>query len=144
MTPEDREQAIEGWWGYMDQGGLDHDVEDSVGRLHRAFRKVLARTSDEQLRRFCDLSPQVICLRSRGKVFRAHKNVPLIYLVPVFKMSETTLLNLVAHEMAHVVLGHHESGPPDFEEKADDLVEQWGFKRSYPRTRRRERARARK
>ena len=146
MTPKDREQTIRTWWEYMDQGGLDHDVEDSVGRLYRAFRKVLERTSDEELQRFWDLSPQLICLRSRGKVFRAHANVPVIYLAPsVLKMSETNLVNMIAHEVAHVLLGHHEDvGAVDFEEKADDMVEKWGLKRSYPQTRRRKRAREKK
>ena len=43
-------------------------------------------------------------------------------------------MDLVAHEIAHIILNHHKSnreGNPDDEKAADDLAEKWGFKRSY-------------
>jgi hypothetical protein len=141
LTPEARERAISSWWGNMLQGGLDHDIEDSVGRLYRAFRKVLERLPDEQLHNFWLFSPQLICLRSRGKIVRTSRDA-VIYLAPsVLRMNDDNLAAVIAHEVAHLLLIHHDpddqrfdqrhDDPIEAEKAADDLAEQWGFKRSY-------------
>ena len=112
-----------------------------MGRLYRAFRRIFKRLSDEQHHNFWSLSPQLICLRSRGKVFRVSGD-PVIYLPPsVFRMNDDRLTDVTAHEVGHLLLSHHDPDdkrfdqrhhdPIEAEKAADDLVEQWGFKRSY-------------
>jgi hypothetical protein len=40
--------------------------------------------------------------------------------------------SVIAHEMAHFILGYHKlSSDPEAERKADDLTEKWGFKKVY-------------
>ena len=42
------------------------------------------------------------------------------------------MIDTVAHEIGHYILGHMEtSKDPTCERKADDLAEKWGFKRFY-------------
>lgn len=47
--------------------------------------------------------------------------------------TERDLMDAVAHEIAHYILGHdhHSVLGSDNERKADDLTEKWGFKRAY-------------
>lgn len=48
------------------------------------------------------------------------------------KMSESSMMDVVAHEIAHLILKHYgSSSDPKGERKTDDLVEKWGFKRAY-------------
>jgi hypothetical protein len=49
------------------------------------------------------------------------------------EMDEEDKKSIVAHEAAHFILGHHETGGgSEKEREADDLIEKWGFKRAYP------------
>ena len=66
------------------------------------------------------------------------KNAPLILLnfglMRNEKVPESVIMDIVAHEIAHFVLGHHtieKSHDPHNEREADDLVEKWGFVRVY-------------
>jgi hypothetical protein len=49
--------------------------------------------------------------------------------------SETEKMSIIAHEIAHFILGHKEICSPEEntqqEKEADDLIEKWGFKRAY-------------
>jgi predicted SprT family Zn-dependent metalloprotease len=112
-----------------------------VDRLYRAFRRIFKRLSDEQLQNFWSLSPQLICLRSRGKVFRTSGD-PVIYLAPsVLRMTDDNLANVIADEVGHLILSHHDPDDKRFDPRHHDqteadkavsaLVEQWGFKRPH-------------
>jgi len=57
-------------------------------------------------------------------------NQPLIVLNFTKKISETEKMNLVAHEIAHMFVEKKQNFAYT-EQAVDDLVEQWGFKRSY-------------
>jgi hypothetical protein len=63
--------------------------------------------------------------------------VNVVYLAPWgFRRTDGSPANLVAHEVAHHILGHpamFEGHNSHTEKAADDLAAQWGFKRSYPR-----------
>lgn len=135
---DEREQGIRMWWGCMDQGGLDiGDVQERVGgRLRRAFRQVLSKLSEDQFRKFWDLAPQVICLPlSRAKVFNV--NGVVIYFAPgVFRLRDERIADVVAHEVARLMLGHQDApaiSNVDAVDAVGDLVKRWGFKRSYSR-----------
>jgi len=45
-------------------------------------------------------------------------------------LTDNELKNVLGHEIAHVYL-NHTSGGPEAEKAADDLCEEWGFKRQY-------------
>ena len=50
------------------------------------------------------------------------------------KELESRKMDVIAHEIAHFVLGHHKlenCSNPKNEKEADDLIEKWGFKRVY-------------
>jgi hypothetical protein len=89
--------------------------------------------SDEQFEHFWQLSPIVICLRS-AKTFKIAGG-PAIHLPPtIYRRRADSLTNVVAHEVAHVILDHHDlytGSLVEIEAAADDLAAQWGFKRSY-------------
>ncbi len=61
--------------------------------------------------------------------------INVIYFAPwVTRMSEKALADTVAHEVAHLILGHHDdmnSQTSKVEVDADILAVKWGFKRSY-------------
>lgn len=49
-------------------------------------------------------------------------------------LDEEEMRSIVAHEIAHFILGHHRSGSwtgSGSEEETDDLIVKWGFKRAY-------------
>ena len=62
----------------------------------------------------------------------------LIFLNFKGRMSKSYKMNLIAHEIAHVILGHHKNIKSVTslksrmrEKQADNLIEKWGFKRTY-------------
>ena len=47
-------------------------------------------------------------------------------------LSDNLKMNIIAHEIAHFVLGHHLNPKgKKSEEEADDLIAKWGFDRCY-------------
>jgi hypothetical protein len=98
---------------------------------------------EKDLEKFLEESPNIICTAYVGRVFSYSIAVPSyvppdrllrlngIYLEPKITKRKR-LLDLVAHEIAHIVGGDHRNhDDPDAEKKADDLSERWGFKRCY-------------
>ncbi len=57
------------------------------------------------------------------------------YILLNFKhVKNSKKMDLVAHEIAHIILDHHKldnRSSSEGEKAADDLAEKWGFKRSY-------------
>ncbi len=47
------------------------------------------------------------------------------------KLSESETMTVIAHEIAHYILGHRIRGGKSREIEADDLCEKWGFGRAY-------------
>jgi len=48
--------------------------------------------------------------------------------------TDSDMMDTVAHEVAHIILGHHDikgHDDPAGEKAADNLTEKWGFKRAY-------------
>lgn len=157
----EREQGIRAWWE-DDHPGLpllsrEEDRDVLLRRLFNAFRRVLLAMSEEQFQKFLyEINPTVVCrFTDNGCAFRhtvtaisdspekpVTRYLNVIYLAPwVFRRSDERLADLVAHEVAHHILGHpatmFSGNQEKDEEKADDLAEQWGFKRSStPRARR--------
>ncbi len=73
-----------------------------------------------------------------GKGYLVRKRIHLIllnfYAMEQNKKSKKYMMKVIAHEIAHYILGHsHMSkrGRPNNERDADDLIEKWGFKRFY-------------
>ena len=128
---EEREAAITAWWGSLDQQTLDIG-DRRIDRLYSAFHKVVRCLDDEQFLRVDSM--QAICLpATRGKVFRTLEGSVAIFFDGYKTFRARDLVSLVAHEVAHVVLGHHDDGyggahsNADAERQADDLVESWGL-----------------
>ncbi len=76
-------------------------------------------------------------LRQSGETYHTTVEHPLIFLNFKSRLNKSRKMDMIAHEIAHFMLGHHEI--PDRakqkknvnERKADDLSEKWGFKRCY-------------
>src|SRR5258705_5909969 len=134
-----RERGIEAWWGQGHPGlplAYTRKEQVKLRRLFKAFRRALSALSEEQFQRFWLLGPTVVCRpHDNGVVFRhvvtvisdaetaVQRSVPVLYLAPwVFRRSDKSLADLVAHEVAHLVLGHHEGSAgsiADVEEAAE-------------------------
>ena len=57
---------------------------------------------------------------------RAHRNRWLILLFKPFD-PELDPYSIIAHEIAHAWLGHHQENTPEHEEQAEKQVKKWGF-----------------
>ena len=109
---------------------------------------MLLTLPEEDFELFLVQRPLVICQpKIRGKVFRRLIAVPpgakemqvnFIYLPPtVNRLSEKTLAKTVAHEIAHLVLGHQnikDRPRSETEAEADALSVRWGFEPCYSRS----------
>jgi hypothetical protein len=151
MTTDERAEDIEHWWS----GGFPGSFEFADGveaRVYRAFRRVLLAMPEEHFDRFMELRPTIVCApETHGKVFRLRAVAPpssevvqmwinVIYLSPnVTRWSDEALASTIAHEIGHLILGHHEMGfapvnqgwSAQRERAADDLAHSWGFRRAY-------------
>ena len=137
---DDRAHSIDAWWDLTYHPGLPRGSTSgdrkALGRLHKAFRRVLSVMSEEHWQKFWFMNPTVICLSDYGRVFQQRPgNVPVIYINTVtLKWTDERFVNNIAHEVAHIILGHHEQlygSNSKTEKAADDLAERWGFKRQY-------------
>lgn len=143
MTDVARNEQIELWW---------EDVSSWLGlqvgeaRLFQRFRQVFRVIPADMFRQFLEVDPVVMCpgnlafvidcpsLRSR------ERSRPLINLPQtIARMTDQHLIDGVAREIAHVLLGHYRLDvslrlPPHMcEAEADHLSEQWGFRPRYTR-----------
>jgi hypothetical protein len=120
-------------------------------RLRHAFEHVVERLPAEAFAAFMAVEPTVVCpAGASANLFIRQAVVPpsqqpqealvtVMHFDPTAatRKSDAALRNTVAHEVAHVVLGHHRTGwnpfrrNSDDDEAADRLVESWGFKRRY-------------
>lgn len=142
--------AIAAWWSRGSPWAFQNPR--GRGRVGAAFRRVLGRLSPFELQKFLRARPRLLCEPfSRGEVFFYRSVRPLTILclgARVLTLSEEHLRDLLAHEIAHIVLGHPGYPPTSRREQAADArVKRWGFTPAYTsdmiRTwRRSERARA--
>jgi len=70
------------------------------------------------------------------KLFLRKKVKAIIPLNPLPSLSDSLLMNTIAHEIAHFILNHerflkHRNKVEIMEREADDLAVKWGFKRAY-------------
>jgi len=77
-----------------------------------------------------DLSKDQSIKLSRIKTIVMKQTFILLNFTAMEKMSETAKMSIIAHEIAHFVLGHQKPNIKVSEEEADDLITKWGFKRS--------------
>ncbi len=144
----EREEDIAYWW----EGGFPgafHYVDPTESRLYAAFKKVLLAMPDEHFEKFTASDVTIVCLpKTSATIFRHSLVAPpgeeprrlhmgVIYFAPhIGRYTDNHLAEIVAHEVAHVVLGHW-SGEvrgeerADLEEAADRLSSEWGFKPRY-------------
>src|SRR5262245_45543733 len=107
-SPEDRRPGIEHWWSDQEPGGIDLPIKQQK-RLRAVFATVLSRLTMEQ---FFTFEPtQIICIghEVHGKVWTYEMRVTVLYLSSTIlerRKDRLTLEDRVAHEVAHVVLGH--------------------------------------
>jgi hypothetical protein len=147
--PTTRLDEIDRWWG-DDLGGpgvwtLTQEEQD---RLRGAFTTVLGRLPVDDFEVFMRREPALVCVRdARGTAMTFRRDVPsepcswthtelyVIYLNPdVLADRDEALADTVAHETAHVVLGHdgvREQPRSVQEAAADEQAVRWGFARRY-------------
>jgi len=145
-----RKDDIADWWGSGFPGAF-FCVEPLEHRLRHAFAHVLERIPAEALAAFMEVDPTIVCpAGASANVFILRAVAPpsdqpqealvtVMYFDPTAptRKSDASLLNTVAHEVAHVVLGHHRvrwnpyHRNSDNEEAADRLSVSWGFKQRY-------------
>lgn len=136
---------FEYWWS--DAGRYVELPKGGEKKLREVFFEVLSKLPEDDREKFFGEAPNVICSAYLGFVFRnlvaVPPGVPKDRLLPVNFIflrhdivKRKNLPHLLAHEIAHIVRGDHKRSVPGGksyqEEKAtDDLVEKWGFRRSY-------------
>jgi hypothetical protein len=59
------------------------------------------------------------------------KTFILLNFTAMRKKSEISKMSIIAHEIAHFILGHGNPLTPSSEKEADDLIKKWGFKKAY-------------
>jgi hypothetical protein len=145
-----RRQRIDSWWENGFPGAFAVDDGHVERRVRAAFERVLTAISSRDFGRFMQghggHGPTLVCLPYvHGLVFTyfvpalpptTGGNLTMIYLAPIVsRLSNRSLDDLVAHECAHVVLGHttnfHHHGGAKDEAEADRKVRAWGFRASY-------------
>jgi hypothetical protein len=134
-TARKRERCIE---SLLLDGSTHLWVADSFFPLIKSVLQRLPLEALEQLmeKEFCFLAPDRCC----GRVTRLDHNYRsgklLVFLSPELldQPSPEGIQTVIAHELAHVVLGHEESGSADARQEAaegecqaDDLIQRWGF-----------------
>ncbi len=152
---EERFEEIEYWWsgGFPGAFAADFRTAPIEPRLFAAFTRVLLAMSPDEYEEFMHLGPTIVCqpgvdgtaFRYSVRVSPGEKVAPLhvLYFAPdLRKWSDDRLASLVAHEVAHMMLGHWgglEVGAGDMhgEEAAERLAESWGFKGAYSKAHRR-------
>jgi hypothetical protein len=144
MNQNDRDEDIDYWWtgGFVGFFTCRDPLED---RLRHSFHVVLNQIPEEDFDTFMGCDPALICNPGvNGEVGRIwipvvpgqdHAERVFIYFSENLGcQTDEFLVSLVAHETAHVVLGHFDHshyGGYDDEKSADALVMKWGFKPSY-------------
>jgi hypothetical protein len=143
MTDVTRDEQIELWWENV---SIWLGLQVGEARLFQSFRQVLRVFPADMFRQFLEVNPVVMCpglsafvvdcpsLRSR------ERSRPLMYFTPtIARMTDQHLIDCVAHETAHVLLGHYRPDvnsrlpPHTCEAEADQLSQQWGFRPRYTR-----------
>ncbi len=146
MDKEERIVDIEYWWG--DASSESFDYGEGEKRVYSTFQQVLLTLPEEDFELFLEQRPLLLCFpKIRGKVFRRLIAVPpgakklqvsFIYLFPnVNRLSEKNLVITIAHEIAHLVLGHQnikDRPNSETEAEADALSVRWGFEPCYSRS----------
>jgi hypothetical protein len=136
------------WWraitSWLRVGGMLYvkslDSPDNETKVVTEILRVLDRLPPQTLATFLGRNPFFVCLDiAQGAALRFPPDgeiagpVTVIYLHPAtFRSRADRIADLVAHEVAHVVL--RAGDPPSGEDThkiTDDLVESWGFRRSY-------------
>jgi hypothetical protein len=115
-------------------------------RLFQSFSQVLRVIPADMFRQFLEVDPVVMCPANLAFVidcpspWSRERSRPLIDFPPtIARMTDQHLIDSVAHEMAHVLLGHYRPDvssrlpPYTCEAEADQLSQQWGFRPRYPR-----------
>ena len=109
--------------------------------FHHQIVSVLRQLPNEALAELCDrdfkfLTPGPFLGRATRLDKSLNRGDGVIFLSPELLRSEETLRFVIAHELAHVVLGHEEEPCEDArvvaeqgEKAANDLAESWGFPR---------------
>lgn len=158
MSEADRIGDIDYWWAGGFPGAFAAEFRDNPvePRLYAAVRQVLLAMPDDDFERFFTLRPQIVCqpLALEGTLWRyfvpvmpgmTEAVVRVIYFTPAIrKWSAERLARLVAHEFAHLILGHADSlqavghGDIHAEEATDRKAESWGFQGAYSSAERRQ------
>lgn len=159
-APETRRQATELAWeeflyAYVETGWFDYEDRP---KTMKAMRRVWERIPADTLQDLPSVTVFAPSPCKRGEVLpfggRFEQNAAFVYLSPTLESEPQVQVDFtVAHEFAHVVLGHHFHSHPDIclsadqsakithnfevpaEIKADALTESWGFKVPDERTR---------
>ncbi len=130
---------------YIETGWFDYDRHKTI----EAMRKLSERIPEEVLD---NLPPLVVFAPSKAKLGEMKPyglgDRLLLYLAPQLESKPQKEVDFtVAHEFAHVVLGHYKlgatahpsgvtvrrHGDAPSEQEADKLAESWGFKQGPPK-----------
>jgi hypothetical protein len=138
MTDVTRDEQIELWWENV-SSWLGLQAEEA--RLFQSFRQVLRVIPADMFRPLLEVDPVVMCPGLSAFVvdcpsppFRECSR-PLMYFTPTIpRMTNQHLIDRVAHEIAHGLLGHYQPDvslrlpPHTCEAEADQLSQQRGFR----------------
>jgi hypothetical protein len=116
-------------------------------RILQAFRRVLTAIPEEDFHRFMEATPQLLCVEGvhaatmPGMFAAMPAAESRVYPVVIYlseslaTWSDDDMVEIVAHESAHVVLGHYDprrragrDASTTHEAEADHLSQTWGFR----------------
>lgn len=110
-------------------------IAKTLQRIPKKMRdKVLSKVMFFQITGYGTVGKLYIPVPPKTKIVEQYYIFLNFSLMKNEKGTESYMMDTVAHEVAHFILGHYRLNPDGHkmdERHADDLIEKWGFKRIY-------------
>jgi hypothetical protein len=147
---EEKDTLQDFLYAYVETGWFDHERQKTLKAMKRLWKAMPQTDIDRLPGKLIVFAPAAVKLGDVLPLFNSgmREEGAFIYLAPHLECkSQTEVDKTVAHEFAHVVLGHGRSDSAVTETKetlirqadvphereADELIKQWGYEPAYNR-----------